>query len=208
VDANKSLELVARYKQRLEAIPSWFLSKDGYWLYARLIRSEDAPRLLEMFEHLSSQTRRRRFHTTVDYLDEEVKASHARSFASVDNIRTGGAVVAVDHQGAGEKIVGVLRLGAPHHGCAELAVVVRDDFQGRGVGRALLQRLPTLARQMQVHTVVGSMEADNPVFAFLRRAARAALRRRFALLYPLPKLLGADSVQALAVPIDRFYFDA
>ncbi|MCC6453910.1 MAG: GNAT family N-acetyltransferase [Caldilineaceae bacterium] len=162
MDSSGRLEPSSRaVMQRWEAIPAWFLTKDGYWLYARLIRHEDAPRLLEMFDRLSSETRRRRFHATVDYIDEAARAYYAHNFATVDNLHTGGAVVAVDHQGAGQKIVGVLRLGAPEEGCAEVGVVVRDDFQGRGVGRALLQRLPTLAQRMGVHTVTGSMEADN-----------------------------------------------
>ncbi len=171
MDTSGRLESTSRDAlRRWEAIPAWFLTKDGYWLYARLIRSEDAPRLLDLFERLSSEARRRRFHAIVDSIDEEVKAHHAYHFATVDNARTGGAVVAVDHQGAGQKIVGVLRLGAPEEGCAEVAVVVRDDFQGRGVGRALLQRLPTLARRMEVHTVIANIEADNlPALRLFRR---------------------------------------
>jgi L-amino acid N-acyltransferase YncA len=79
-------------------------------------------------------------------------------------------LVAVDYQGTGQKIVGVMRLGAPEAGIAEVAAVVRDDFQGRGVGRALLQRMPTLARQMGVQVVVASIEADNlPAIRLFRR---------------------------------------
>jgi acetyltransferase len=171
MDTTRSVELFHKFAaQRLQAIPSWFLSKDGYWLYARLIQPEDQPRLLHLFDRLSSQARRRRFHTNVDHLDAEVISDHAYNFATVDNLRTGGAVVAIDYEGAGQKIVGVLRLGAPENGVAEVAVVVRDDFQGRGVGRALLQRMPTLARQMGVHTVVASIEADNlPALRLFRR---------------------------------------
>ena len=156
--------------QRWEAIPSWFLSKDGYWLYARLIQPEDQPRLLHLFDRLSSHARQRRFHTNVDHLTDEIIDAYAQTFATVDNFKTGGAVVALDHQGLSQKIVGVVRLGAPEAGVAEVAVVVRDDFQGRGVGRALLQRMPTLARQMEVHTVVAIMEADNlPALRLFRR---------------------------------------
>lgn len=156
--------------QRFEAIPSWFLSKDGYWLYARLIQREDEARLLHLFDLLSSQARQRRFHTNVDHLDTETINHHAHLFATVDNLKTGGAVVAVDHRGAGQKLVGVLRLGPPEQGVAEVAVVVRDDFQGRGVGRALLQRLPTLARRMGVHTVTATVETDNlPALRLFRR---------------------------------------
>lgn len=156
--------------QRLTAIPAWFLTKDGYWLYARLIHPEDEPRLLDFFEHLSSQTRRNRFHTNVDYLDADTKAYHAHNFATVDNLQTGGAVVAVDYQGGEPGVVGVLRLGAPQNKVAEAAVVVRDDFQGRGVGRALLKRLPTLAQRMNVETVIATISADNlPALRLFRR---------------------------------------
>jgi GNAT superfamily N-acetyltransferase len=156
--------------QRLTAIPAWFLTKDGYWLYARLIHPEDEPRLLDFFDHLSSQTRRSRFHTNVDYLDAGTKAYHAHNFATVDNLHTGGAVVAVEYQGEEPGVVGVLRLGAPQDKVAEAAVVVRDDFQGRGVGRALLKRLPTLAQRMNVETVTATISADNlPALRLFRR---------------------------------------
>ena len=157
-------------KQRTEAIPSWFLTKDGYWLYARLIQPEDQARLVHLFERLSSQVRWRRFHADVDHLPPEMVANYALAFATVDNEQTGGAVVATDYRGTGQKIVGVVRLGAPEAGVAEVAVVVRDDFQGRGVGYALLQRMPTLAQRMGVHTVVGTIQADNlPAILLFRR---------------------------------------
>jgi acetyltransferase len=178
------------FTHRLEAIPSWFLCKDGYWLYARLIQPEDTARLLDLFDHLSSQARQRRFHINVDYLDSETIYAHAHAFATVDNAHTGGAVVAVDYRGVGQNIVGVARIGAPEKGEAEVAVVVRDDFQGRGVGRALLQRLPTLARRMGVHTMIANVEADNlPALRLFRRlpfpmtnrTSRAVTELRFTL---------------------------
>src|SRR5690606_23955378 len=144
-------------------------------------------------ERLSSETRRRRFHAHVDTLNDEAKIYYAHKFATVDNVRTGGAVVAVDHQGAGHKIVGVLRLSAPENGSAEAAVVVRDDFQGRGVGRALLQRMPTLAHRMGVHTVIANIQADNlpalRLFQQLRfpmtsRTSRAETQLRILLSSP------------------------
>jgi RimJ/RimL family protein N-acetyltransferase len=182
--------IATSFAHRFEAIPAWFLSKDGYWLYARLIQPEDQPRLVYLFNHLSSQVRRRRFHSNVDHLSPEAVVTHAHTFATVDNLQTGGAVVAVDYRGGEQRIVGVLRLGAPEQGVAEVAVVVRDDFQGRGVGRALIQRLPALARRMGVHTVVGVVQADNlPALRLFRRlnlpksehTSRAETELRFSL---------------------------
>lgn len=172
------------------SVPSpWFTTTDGYRLYSRLIRPDDAPLLLDFFEQLSPESRRRRFHMNVDHLSEEQKRAHAHKLAAVDNRTQGGAVVAVDAQAPGKPIVGVARLARidasarvlpyvlaadPAAGdqdvdpqtVAEVALVVRDDFQGRGVGRALVVRLGPLARQMRLRRLVASIDADN----------RAALR--------------------------------
>lgn len=167
----------------------WFTTTDGYRLYSRLIRPDDAPLLLDLFEQLSSETRRRRFHMNVDHLSAEQKEAYARQLAAVDNRTAGGAVVAVDSQLPHKPIVGVVRLARldgypslpPHasggstasttHAAnaqpaapqtvAEVAIVVRDDFQGRGVGRALVERLGPLARQMRLRRLVASIDADN-----------------------------------------------
>jgi acetyltransferase len=152
------------------ALPSWFLTKEGYWLYSRLIRPDDAPRLIALFDQLSSETRRLRFHANMDHLEPEVKVAHAQVLAGVDNGAGGGAVVAVDHQRGQQVLVGVLRLGPVRAGQSEVAVVVRDDFQGRGVGYALLQRLLPLAQQMQVQTVTATIQAENlPALRLFRR---------------------------------------
>lgn len=162
IDQRKSIPALQQWvKQRQIAIPAWFLSKDGYWLYARYIQPADQPRLLALFEQLSTQTRWQRFHANVDHLSAEMIAAYAHAFAAVDNLQSGGAVVAIDYRTVGQGVVGVARLGAPEDGVAEVAIVVRDDFQGRGVGRALVQRLPTLAWRMGVHTLLASVATDN-----------------------------------------------
>jgi acetyltransferase len=156
--------------RHVAAIPSWFLTKDGHWLYCRLIRPDDALRLLDLFDALSPEARRRRFHANVDHLPAATKLSYAHQLAGVDNRLTGGAVVAVDHHQGQERLVGVVRLGPVEQARAEVAVVVRDDFQGRGVGHALLQRLPALAQRMGAAQGVAVIEADNlPALRLFRR---------------------------------------
>jgi RimJ/RimL family protein N-acetyltransferase len=88
--------------------------------------------------------------------------------ADVDNRTLGGALLALarDDQGC-EQAVGVARLARqpaqPDSPEAEAAVVVRDDFQGRGVGSELLRRLVLLAKQMGVRTLIAEIEADNEI---------------------------------------------
>lgn len=146
----------------------WFTTRDGIRLHTRTIRADDAPRLLHLFERLSPQACRQRFHGDVDRLSEEAKRRGAAYFAAVDNRTRGGAIVAVDRRncaaGGDEEIVGVVQLGrnaALDDPEAEVAIVVRDDFQGRGVGRALLQRIGPLARQMGVRIMLAAIDVEN-----------------------------------------------
>lgn len=154
------------YRQELRHLPPIFRTRDGKLLYSRLIRPEDAPLLIDLFENLSSDTRRRRFHADADHVTEERKQSVARELADVDNRTSGGAVLAIERvPEAGERIVGVARLarpeGQPDTPQAEAAIVVRDDYQGRGVGTELLRRMMLLAKQMQLESVLAIIEANN-----------------------------------------------
>lgn len=155
-----------RYSGTLAEAPPQFSTRDGAILRTRTIRPDDAVRLLAMFEQLSSETRLRRFHFNPDKVNEEMKWGTACALADVDNLTQGGAVLALDVDEAGvEQIVGVARLarpqGEPSSPEAEAAVVIRDDFQGRGVGTELLRRMVLLAKQMRVRTIVAIIEADN-----------------------------------------------
>jgi acetyltransferase len=164
-----------RYQQDINRARPWFKTRDGHKLSSRLIQPADAPLLLDLFERLSSETRRRRFHIAVDHVSEELKRQTALELAHVDNRTQGGAVLALDKDEQGQPhIVGVARLarpaGQPDHPEAEAAIVVRDDFQGRGVGTELLRRMVLLAKQMQVKTIIAAIEADNLAAIKLFRA--------------------------------------
>lgn len=150
------------YQGRRYPPPPWFKTRYGLWLHTRLIVAADAAGLLDLFEKLSPESRRRRFHADMEHLSEEAKLEGAARLAGVDNRTVGGAVVAVDPRD--QAIVGVARLarnGAPDDPEAEVAIVVRDDFHGQGVGYALLVRLGPLAAQMGVRTMLAVIDADN-----------------------------------------------
>ncbi len=154
------------YQQEWRRVPPTFWTLDGALLYLRLLRPADAAGLIDLFERLSSEARRRRFHAGADRVSDELKLEAAQQLANVDNRTLGGAVIALERTTEGrERIVGVARLARPadqpHAPQAEAAVVVRDDMQGRGVGTELLRRLVLLARQMHVSSILAVIEADN-----------------------------------------------
>ncbi len=119
----------------------------------RSIRSDDAPRLQRFHLRLSADTIRRRFfgaHPTLGDVE-------ARRFTDLDPA-TDAALVAI----AGDRIVGVgryVRIGTG--GCAEVAFVVDDEFQGHGIGTELLTLLSRIARDDGIRRFVADTFADN-----------------------------------------------
>jgi RimJ/RimL family protein N-acetyltransferase len=156
---------IERYKTNLRKVSPRFTTRSGKTLSIRLLHPSDAPLLVEMFHHLMPETRRRRFHIGVENISDEVIHQRSLELADVDNKSVSGALVAVYKDNTGEHIVGSVRLArdpaAPESPEAEAAIVVRDDFQGQGVGTELMRRLVLLAKQMKVKTIVAVFQPDN-----------------------------------------------
>ena len=167
-----------------------FTTRDGEALTMRLMKPADAELLEKLFYQLSPESRWRRFHMITDHLPQPEVSRRARSLADVDNRVEAGAIVAVRGKGTEAEIVGVVRLarspGQPDSPEAEAAVVVRDDYQGQGVGAELLRRMVVLARRMKVRKIVAVFQPDNDV------AIR--LFRRVGLPYKLTATHGASKM--------------
>ena len=156
---------VERYRTKLRNVSPRYITRDGRKLTLRFLHPSDAPLLVEMFHALTPETRRRRFHIGVENVSDEVIQQRSVELADVDNKAVAGAIVAVYKDAAGEHIVGSVRLArdpaAPDSPEAEAAIVVRDDFQGQGVGTELMRRLVLLAKQMHVKTILAIFQPDN-----------------------------------------------
>lgn len=154
------------YKPDINRVRRNYTTRDGRVVKMRLLHPEDADLLVDFFHRMSPETRRRRFHTNTEGLSEEFIEENARELANVDNLTQGGAVIALYEEEDGrEHIVGSARLarlpGQPNSPEAEAAIVVRDDFQGQGLGTELLRRMVLLAKQMNVKTIIANFEAEN-----------------------------------------------
>ena len=140
--------------------PSWrrtITLRDGARATLRPIAREDAPLIAASFERLSEQSRYRRFFTA----KPELSPTELTYLVDVDH-KDHEAIIAVDS--SGDQVLGVARYvrAAGVAEVAEVAVIVADDWQQRGLGRALLDRLSYRARREGVRRFSAFVQADNP----------------------------------------------
>lgn len=127
---------------------------------------------MELFHRLSPRTVYQRFFRVYDRLPEH----WYRHFANVD-YRTRLARVA-DDQGAGGSLRAVARYEPGETpGTTEIAIVVEDRWQGRGLGALLLDALLAAAEARGLRRFTADVLADNrPMLRVLARLAD--VRRR------------------------------
>jgi GNAT superfamily N-acetyltransferase len=128
---------------------------DGLELLLRPVRADDKRRIAQAFERLSPQTRYRRFFAPMVRLGEQ----DLRYLTEVDH-HDHEAIAAVNPENG--MIVAVARyVRSDDPTEAEVAVVVGDPWQGRGVATALLQRLVGRAREEGIDHFVALVMSDN-----------------------------------------------
>lgn len=130
--------------------------QDGSWALIRPIRPEDAPALERGFERLSPDSRYKRFLTPVEQLTRD----QLRYLTQVDH-HDHEAMIAFDLSRPGEA-VGVgrfVRNDATDR--AEAAVTVADDWQGKGLGTAIIRILAGRAAEEGIRSWTALLLADN-----------------------------------------------
>ena len=147
--------------------------RDGSFVLMRPIRASDKPLIRAGFERLSEDSRYRRFLAPLRKLSE----SALRYLTEVDH-RDHEALIAIDpesHQAVG--VARYIRTTDPR--AAEVAVTVVDDWQGKGVGSALLKLVAARAREEGISRFIGVMLASNvDTLDLMRRLGPARVVRR------------------------------
>ena len=166
--------------------------RDGAAIPVRPLERSDRAELAAMVERLSERSRYLRFSApkprlTSRELDLLIDVDHHRN----------EALVALDPD-TGHGIAVVRWVAAPGEpGVAEIAVTVADEWQGRGLGPALLARLVDLARAEGLTALRASVLAVNArSLAMLRHAGFRARPVTGALLEYELDLTPGDSRRA------------
>jgi GNAT superfamily N-acetyltransferase len=126
---------------------------NGTQIYTRIATPSDAEKLRAMFARSSTETIYRRFHTPFP----EVPGWMVSLMLDADH-HDKEALVAV----AEEKVVGhamYARLGDGQE--AEMAIVVEDDWQSKGIGKSLLSELEERAELRGIETFTGEVLGQN-----------------------------------------------
>ncbi|HET9653602.1 MAG TPA: bifunctional acetate--CoA ligase family protein/GNAT family N-acetyltransferase, partial [Usitatibacter sp.] len=130
---------------------------DGTELVLRPIRPEDAEAELEFVEGLSPQSRRMRFQSALRTLTPSMLAR----FTQIDYDREMALVAMVDDKGR-TKEAGVARyIRLPDGESCEYAIAVADEWQGRGLGYVMMERLIQVARERGIRRMMGWVLAKN-----------------------------------------------
>jgi acetyl coenzyme A synthetase (ADP forming)-like protein len=143
--------------ESLEKYNAVVILRDGSTLSLRAIRPDDENNIISLAMRLSERTLRLRFGGAVDKLSvEDVKA-----FYNVDYYNS-FALVATTRENMEERIIAVGRYNRlPSGDTAEVAFVVEDAYQDKGIGTHLLEQLAIIARENGINFFQSNLLADN-----------------------------------------------
>ena len=130
------------------------LLSDGSAVHLRQIRPEDAPAIVDLHSRMSDRTRYLRYFSPYPRIPER----DLERFVNVDHVAREAFVVVT-----GPRIMAVgryERLG-PGSPDAEVAFVVEDAHQGRGIGSVLLEHLAEAARENGITRFVAEVLPQN-----------------------------------------------
>lgn len=151
----------------VQYVEPWTM-KDGTGVIIRPIRPEDEPLMVRFHEALSERTVYLRYfqasklssRVTHERLARICLVDYDREIALVADLSTAGTATTANT--AGHQILAVARLSKlPDGNAAEIAILVRDTYQRRGLGAELLRRLIRVARDEHIASLWAYILQEN-----------------------------------------------
>ncbi|MCK5562703.1 GNAT family N-acetyltransferase, partial [Candidatus Bathyarchaeota archaeon] len=146
--------VISPYPKKYELL--WRL-KDGHEILFRPIKPEDEPLWLEMFQSFSDEAIRYSFFQLLKETPHEVRVR----YCNIDYDRE-IAIVPVTKEDGTTKILGVGRLTIEPDGkTGEIAFIVRDNWQGLGLGAKLVDYVIEIAVEMGIKKIIAIIMNEN-----------------------------------------------
>jgi RimJ/RimL family protein N-acetyltransferase len=130
--------------------------RDGRRAEIRALKPDDKTDMLAAVSRIGAQSMRRRFFGAKRDFSEAEQAF----YLNVDFVNH-VALVAVVDEGDRPTIVGGGRYVVVHPGAAEVAFAVVDEYQGQGIGAALLRHLIVIARDAGLNELIAEVLPEN-----------------------------------------------
>jgi GNAT superfamily N-acetyltransferase len=128
--------------------------RDGTQVVIRLARPEDAEGVTQMHARSSEETRYQRYFTpNTDWREDQLRR--------IAGGHRGATLVAVNWRGDIVGLGNVFPDRPDETSTAEIAVIVEDIWQGRGLGSRMLEHLVELARRQGFDEVLALVLASN-----------------------------------------------
>ena len=135
--------------------------KDGIQVTIRPIRPEDEPLMIDFHSRLSDRSVYLRYFQPLK-LTQRTTHERLTRICFIDYDREMALVTELKHPDGSCEVLAVGRL-SKLHGTeeAEIAVLVRDEFQHRGLGTEIVSRLLQIARDEKLKYVASTMLGVN-----------------------------------------------
>jgi GNAT superfamily N-acetyltransferase len=148
--------------------------RGGGSIEIRALRPDDQGDLVAAVHRVSAQSLYRRFFGA----KREFSQKEVDFFVSVDFVNH-VALVAVGQEDGAAAIVGGGRYIVVRPGSAEVAFAVIDEYQGRGIGAALMRHLVTIARAAGLGELTADVLAENtPMLRLFAQSGLDCTRKR------------------------------
>jgi GNAT superfamily N-acetyltransferase len=140
--------------------------RDGRQIEIRALKPTDEEDMLAAVDRTSAQSLYRRFFGAKRHFSESEKAFFLK-VDFVDHV----ALVAVAEDEGRPRIVGGGRYVVVRPDTAEVAFAVIDEYQGHGIGAALMRHLALLAREARVKEFIAEVLPENiPMLKVFQRS--------------------------------------
>lgn len=130
--------------------------RDGRRVEIRALRPDDRNEMTAAIGRVSAQSLYRRFFGPKHHFSEQ----ETSFFLNVDFANHVALVAVVNEQGR-PTIVGGGRYIVVKPGQAEVAFAVIDEYQGQGIGAALMRHLTAIAREARLRKLIADVLPEN-----------------------------------------------